>query len=169
MKNVLFLALVSLSSWAAVYSTGPIRLQYDDSHWRIGAAHNDKGNAQSEVLVGLEEKESFERYHSRFTVVAEDVSKFHTETPAGLKKYYRSVGEFLTNQRFQITNRKDTQLGGRAAYEITANQRDFGLGYRQWVVVEGNKAYLMTASTRLSKFDEKAPALTAMAESFNLK
>lgn len=54
------------------------------------------------------------------------------------------------------------------AFEILANQRDFGLSFQQLGFLDGDTAYLMTATVRTKKLGEYKVELEKMFQSVRL-
>jgi hypothetical protein len=71
-------------------------------------------------------------------------------------QYQKYTVDFLKSQRFQILSVEPVQLPkvNETAVEILANQRDFGLKFKQVIFVYEGKAYILTATTRTEKFDD---------------
>jgi hypothetical protein len=81
----------------------------------------------------------------------------------------------MKSQRFHILSSGPKVLAklGLPAFEIVANQRDFGLTFRQvvflWEAAGKPEAYLVTATTRTNKFDEYKKDLDGLFDSFTMK
>ncbi|NBY21271.1 hypothetical protein EBQ74_13790 [bacterium] len=52
------------------------------------------------------------------------------------------------------------------AFEVTANQRDFGLKFKQVAFVHEGKAYILTATARTEKFDSYKNDIKTIFDSF---
>lgn len=151
------------------------KFDYNDSSWQImpqrventSAQQIDKSMAQ-QTLVTLQRKQPDEKYHARFHVVTDSLEKFtDTKTPQ-LVQYQKHTVDFLKSQRFQILSVEPVTLPKvkETAVEIIANQRDFGLKFRQVLFIHGGKAYILTATTRTEKFDDYKPELKTIFDSF---
>ncbi len=168
-----------LLSFTPIYSAqyiDPIRnihFDYDDTTWELKetpvkpqAEEVDKSMAQK-TIVNLQKKLSDEKYHSRFSIVLDDASKVK-KTSAGIyKDYQKHTVEFLKSQRFDVISVKEVKLPKVAepAFEVMANQRDFGLLFRQVVFLKGDTAYLLTAATRTKKYEDYAKELDKIFDS----
>lgn len=167
----MFLVLIwSLSAFASSFSDslGRFKLDYPDN-WEISRKTAGNDPLSQGVLISLQRKNADDRYHPRFSVVVEETRRFGTTEPKGRALYQNYATEFLKSQRFQIQNQKDTTVSGNPALEVTAFQRDFGLTYRQWIVIgPSDSAYLLTAAARVKSFESYAAEFDKMAQSFKM-
>ncbi len=150
-------------------------LEYNDTLWRVVPKSTEKKTAADvdmemakRTLVTLERIPSDDKYHTRFSVVIDDLKKYEGNPLVQLTKYYKDALEFLKNQRFRILSTDPTKLPkvSEPAFEIVATQRDFGLTTRQLIIVHEKQAYLLTASTRNTVFDAQKAELAAVFDSF---
>ncbi len=170
LKTILLVALCGVAGAKPTdHLSGPVKIQFDSDRWEV-APQKGAFDAQRApgVLASVQERESFEKFNTRFSIVAEDTAKFRLDEAGGVDRYRHYALDFLSGQRFQIISKKEVQLAGISALQITAHQRDFGLTYRQWVVVIGQRAYLLTGAARIKRFDLVEKDLNAIAESFRL-
>lgn len=181
--RILLLGLFSLGATAAIYtqSDRPYQFDYDDGKWELVAGAKtaptqdvDKEMA-GKTLTTLQRKEADEKYRARFSVVVDDPSKLSKAAQADLAGYAKHAMQFMKDQRFHILSSEAKILPrlGVPAYEIVANQRDFGLTFRQIVFFwdKGGKreAYLLTAATRTNKYDAYKAELDQLFNSFAMK
>lgn len=160
---------------AAVFQDHHFELFYDDTAWerpaqrRASQAPEDRDHRlMQNVILNLQRKAADNRYHPRFSIVIEDAGRFQVSDPKGQSRYYDYVVGFLKSQRFQDVSQKAVQISARPGIEITGFQRDFGLKYRQWAVLDGDRAYLLTAAARADKFEGYAAEWETMVRSFRL-
>ena len=173
---VLIATTVYAGSTSFQHPSGQFRLVYDSDIWEIAPIERGTQRVeevdqriQQAIQVSLQRKVANDRYHPRFSVVVEDATRFDTKTPSGAENYRRYALDFLKSQRFQVLSQRSVTLGELPAYEITAYQRDFGLTYVQWIVLEGTRAFLLTGAARTQVFEERRAELDAMARSLQLK
>lgn len=153
---------LATAAWAAVYTPpgGGVQLTYDDNTWEVSTkrAAEEPGATPHQTLVALQRKEPDDRYHARFSVVADSLDSFRKRSPQGdlLDAYQKHASEFLQSQRFADIESHKTSLSipshSGAAWETTATHRDFGLKFRQLVFLTANKAVLVTMAARRDKF-----------------
>lgn len=174
-QKVMALLLISLFGWAATFEdpAGRFRISFQEP-WEVSAKdlrpEGDRGQMlPGSVLVGIQRKQADDGYHPRFSVVMEDARRFNTSEIAGQVRYKNYVVDFLKDQRFQIISQKTQMLvSGLPAFEITAFQRDFGLTYRQWAVMDGPRAFLLTAAARVKRFESYEVEIGQIMRSFEL-
>jgi hypothetical protein len=151
------------------------KLDYNESLWEVIPARVEKNDAQAidksmaqQTLVTLQKKVSDEKYHARFHVVTDTLEKFKDTQLPQIVQYQKHTVEFLKGQRFQILSVEPISLPNvkEMAVEIIANQRDFGLKFKQVIVLYEGKAYILTATTRTEKFDDYKSELNGMFNSF---
>ena len=164
---------------AAVYNNPAkgIQFEYDDTNWVVvpngGNSRPleavDKTMAER-TLVTVERKVADDKYKARFSVVVDPAEKFKGSEGERLLAYKQHAVDFLTGQRFHIMSTQKTTLANvkAPAVEIIANQRDFGLLFRQVAVLVGKDAYLLTAAARTKKFPDYQAEINKMFESFKL-
>ncbi len=178
--SILFLSL-SFPALAAQY-TNPERgfhFDYDDSTWDVVP---NKGNQNrpleavdktmaDRTLVTIQRKLADDKHHARFSVVVDPIGKFGTMETERLIGYQKHAVDFMKGQRFHIIEAKKVTLGKLKypAFEILANQRDFGLYFRQVAVLVGDEAYLLTAASRTAKFPQYATDINRFFDTFQLK
>lgn len=178
MKRLALLLCVAPTLFAAQYidPIRNIRFDYDDATWELKetpvkaqAEEVDKNMAQK-TIVNLQMRQADEKYHSRFSIVSDDASKIKKTKEGIFKDYQKHTVEFLKSQRFDILSIKEAKLAKVAepAFEIMANQRDFGLLFRQVVFLKGETAYLLTAATRTKKYETYAKELDKIFDSVEI-
>ncbi len=175
--------LLSFAAHGAHYGDAEKRFQfdYDDTKWEIVAASKaaptqdiDK-NMEGQTLVTLQRKEADEKYRARFSVVVDDPSKLTGSAKTELAGYAKHAVEFMKDQRFHVlsTDAKILPRLGAPTYEIVANQRDFGLSFRQvvffWDKTGKKEAFLLTAATRTNKYETYKAELDQIFNSFAMK
>lgn len=174
--------LLSLSARAAHFGTpeSAFQFDYDDAKWEVVAPAKtatldvDK-SMEGKTLVTLQRKEADEKYRARFSVVVDDPSKLSGSAKTELAGYAKHAVEFMREQRFHVlsTDAKILPRLGAPTYEIVANQRDFGLSFRQvvffWDKTGKREAYLLTAATRTNKYDAYKAELDQLFNSFAMK
>lgn len=177
----LLVLVASVTAKAATY-TNPDRafhFEYDDNKWDIVPNKgNDKRPLEAvdktmadRTLVTAQRKLADDKHHARFSVVIDPVDKFGKTEAERLIGYQKHAVEFMKGQRFHIIEVKKVTLGNLKypAFEILANQRDFGLYFRQVAVLVGNEAYLLTAAARTAKFPEYSADINRFFDTFALK
>ncbi len=178
MKFIPFILFFGLPVFSAQYiePLRNIRFDYDEATWEIkDAATKPQGeevdkNMAQKTIVNLQRKISDERYHSRFSLVLDDASKIKKTAPTLFESYQKHAVEFMKSQRFDVISTKEVKLPKikEPAFEIRANQRDFGLLFRQIVFLKGDTAYLLTAATRTLKYEAYEKEIDKMFNSFEL-
>lgn len=177
MRIYCLLSLMSLGLFGATFqsSSENFKFNYNDSNWEVvalrfeknGAEDIDKSMAQQTVAT-IHRIQADDKYHARFHVVTDSIAKFtDTKTPV-VSQYQKYTVEFLKSQRFQIFSVEPIQLPNvkETAFEIIANQRDFGLKFKQVIFVHSGKAYILTATTRTEKYDAYKNELKVIFDSF---
>lgn len=179
MKSFLLALVFSFSAYSTQYidPIRNIRFDYDDLTWEIKETpvkqqgeEVDKDMAQK-TIVTLQKKMADERYHSRFSIVVDDASQIKKKPDETLfDAYQKHAIDFMKSQRFDVISVKPVKLPKIAepAFEIRANQRDFGLLFKQIVFLRGDKAYLLTAAARTAKFDAYAKELDKIFDSVEI-
>jgi hypothetical protein len=173
----LFLLLITLAN-AQTFTNAErhFSFDYDESKWEVvpekpeekkRGADVDQAMAQK-TLVTIQRKDADDKYHARFSVVTDSITKYKGTPVEQLVEYRKHALEFLKSQRFHILTTDERKLPGvtEPAFEVTANQRDFGLTFRQVVFIHGTEAYLLTAATRTAKFDEYGKELKTVFDTF---
>lgn len=173
-QKVMALLFISLLGWAAIFEdpAGRFRISFQEP-WEPTKDSRSEGERSQmlpgRVLVGIQRKQKDDGYHPRFSVVMEDTRRFNTSEIAGQVRYKNYVVDFLKDQRFQIISQKTQMLvSGLPAFEITAFQRDFGLTYRQWGVMDRSHAFLLTAAARVKRFESYEVEMGQIMRSFEL-
>ncbi len=150
---------------------------YNDTLWRIVPKSSEKKTAADvdaemakRTQVTVERNLSDDKYHTRFSVVIDDLKKYKGTPLEQLTQYYRDALEFLKNQRFRVLSTGPVKLAkyGDSAFEIVATQRDFGLTTRQVILVQGGEAYLLTASARNTVYDAQKAEIEPFFNSFSV-
>jgi len=151
------------------------KFDYNEGNWELmpqrsekdGAQQIDKNMAQ-QTLVTIQKKQPDEKYHARFHVVTDSLDKFKEPKTPPLVQYQKHTVDFLKSQRFQILSVEPITLSKvkEMAVEIIANQRDFGLKFKEVIFIKDNKAYILTATTRTEKFDEYKSDIKMIFDSF---
>ena len=145
--------------------------EFDEEKWQIVPPRTgektdiDKQFAE-QTLVNVQRIKSDDKYHSRFSVVLEKADGGEGPLDARLTKYGEKARDFLEKQRFYVFSGKLVTFSGIKAFDIIANQRDFGLMFHQRVLLRGKDAYLLTAATRTKKFEEQEAEVDKMLDSF---
>ncbi len=183
MKAIVFLAAVfSVPGICALYKEAgrPYYFEYDDAKWQLVApsktpATQDVDKAmEGNTLTTLQRTEADEKYRARISVVVDDPAKA-TKGKGELADYAKHAVEFLKGQRFDVQSNEPKILPrlGTPAFEIVANQRDFGLTFRQvvflWETNGKKQAYLLTAATRTNKYDSYKAELDKVFNSFAMQ
>ncbi len=180
MNFFLLFPLFLLSAANAAVHTNNDRhfsFDYDEAKWEVvpDKAGDKKQSGQDvdramaqKTLVTVQRKDADDKYHARFSVVTDSLSGFKGSAVEQLVAYRKHALDFLKSQRFHIltTEERKLPLVPETAFEVTANQRDFGLTFRQVVFLHGNQAYLLTAATRTAKFEEYGKELQKVFDSF---
>lgn len=175
--------LVSLSARGAQFNQPdrPYAFEFDEAKWELVAgaerpATQDVDKAmEGRTLTTLQRRQADEKYRARFSVVVEDPTKVAGKGDGALAAYASHAIEFMKSQRFHILSSGPKAFGklGAPAFEIVANQRDFGLTFRQvvflWETKGKREAYLVTATTRTNKFDEYKKELDGLFDTFTMK
>lgn len=145
-------------------------LEYNESHWEFAPQKGPMPRQDIDratrlrTLVVLQSKEADEKYRARFSVVVEDVRHL---AGGGVLAYQKHALGFLKSQRFQNIKIDTLKIAGLPkAFEIIADQRDFGLTFRQVGFIIGNEGYLLTAAARISKFESYRKETDALLNSF---
>jgi hypothetical protein len=150
-----------------------ISFTYDENLWEVVPT---KAN-EKETLVNLQrkvaDKDGDTTYFSRISIVKEDttqVKKVKSSKLPKLQAYQIHAAEFLRSQRFDILSSEMKKVEGipAGAFEILANQRDFGLTFQQLGFLDGDTAYLLTATVRTKKLGEYKAELAKMFQSVRL-
>jgi hypothetical protein len=171
-------ALLGRLAVGAAYTSpsGGFSLDYDEANWEVvkgpTAAKQDVDEKMAErTLVTLQRKNADEKYRTRFSVVEDDASHYTQPGLERLVAYNQHAVDFLKSQRFRILSTAPRTLPkvGEPGVETVANQRDFGLTFRQVVFLRGKNAYLLTAATRTNRFETYGKEIQALFESFHFK
>lgn len=168
---------LSLSAQAAKYTHegGDFSVTFDEAIWEVSKKWDGKeaeGQNPYESLVAIQKKAADKQYHTRFSVVREDATRFLKE-PDPLAAYHQYALKFLESQAFgnmQVEKGKKI-LGGvsKEAIQTVASQRSFGLTFKQVVFLDGKYAYLLTAAVRQESFNDEQKEIDPLFESFKLK
>jgi hypothetical protein len=185
MINRTLRSIPSLFLFAAVIFSTPLviaaqlqpsfRLTYDEKNWEAVSSTKDSKIPPKETvdqvmaektLTVLQRKNSDDKYRARVSVVMDPLKK----EEASLAAYQKHAVDFMKSQRFTILSQEPKKLPhiSESAMEITANQRDFGLTFRQIIFVKGENAYLLTATTRTDKFASYEKEIEEILSSFHL-
>lgn len=151
--------------------------EYDETKWEIVPEKPEERKQGQDVdramaektLVTVQRKQADDKYHARFSVVVDSLEKFKGTPAEQLVGYRKHALDFLKSQRFHILSTSEAKLPGvpgTAAFEVVANQRDFGLTFRQEGFLRDNQAYLLTGATRTAKFEEYQKELQRFFETF---
>lgn len=150
---------------------------YDESLWEVAPIKT----GEKETLLNLQrktpDKEGDTTYFSRISVVRENISKnpavqnlISKKKLSSLQAYQGHAAEFMRSQRFDILSsdlKKASGIPG-GAFELVANQRDFGLTFQQWGFVFEDQAFLVTATVRTKKFPEYKAELEQLFQSIKI-
>ncbi len=173
----ILLALVLVAN-AAQFTNDDRRFkfEYDEPRWEVvpeKPADKQKGDAvdramAQKTLVTVQRKVADDKYHARFSVVTDSLDKFKGTPEEKAKAYRAHAIDFLKSQRFHILSTEDKKLPGitEPVVEIVANQRDFGLTFKQVIFLKGNEAYMLTAATRTAKYDEYQKEVSRFFDTF---
>jgi dihydroxyacetone kinase-like predicted kinase len=165
MRISFFLSFLTAVVFGATYQSPNqnLKFDYDETQWEVMPERVEKNEAQQvdkkmaqQTLVAVQRKQPDEKYHARFHVVTDSLEKFKDTKIPMVVQYQKYTVDFLKSQRFQILSVEPVQLPkvNETAVEILANQRDFGLKFKQVIFVYEGKAYILTATTRTEKFDD---------------
>lgn len=173
--TIFILVLSGFVARAAVFkcSENGFQFEYDDTAWELvpqaaaTGADVDKKMAEK-TLVTVQRKLADTKYHSRFSIVTDNAERFAKEGKSLLESYRDHAAEFLKEQRFQSVSTQEAKLSKVAtpAFELTGNQRDFGLKFHQLVFLKDETAYLLTVAARSDKFEIQAAELQKFFDTF---
>ncbi|MEZ4751100.1 MAG: hypothetical protein R3B54_10905 [Bdellovibrionota bacterium] len=175
-KYVFSLVFAVFPALGATYTHqgGDFSFQFDDKAWEVSKKWDSKeveGQNAYESLVAIQKKAADEDYHTRFSVVREDASRFLSEKDP-LGAYHRYALKFLESQAFgnvQVERNRDLVPAlKREAIETVASQRSFGLTFKQVIFLDGKYAYLLTAAVRREKFPSEKKEIDPLFQSFTL-
>jgi len=137
------------------------RFSYDEKQWEVVSSNELQKKRGEDIdltmasmtLVTVQHKVADEKYHARFSVVVDKRPSSGTEAEK-VAAYQKHAVEFMKSQRFHILaiRQKPLPKVNEPAFEIQANQRDFGLRFRQVVFLRGGEAYLLTAAARTEHY-----------------
>ena len=169
------IAFLSVASLHAAQLAHPIKgfsVNYDSGLWELvdkkspqsaipSQADQDKKTAEQTLFI-LQQKETSEKYHPRITLIEDtgkEVQKLQGGGTERLRQYENHATQFLKSQRFTIHAQEPKTFANLSVpvVEIVAHQRDFGLKFIQWVFLKNEKAYILTAATRINSFDSFRP------------
>lgn len=177
--SVCFLAFFSSFGKSVTFSdpVSHFNFVYDESLWEVTPIKT----GEKETLLSLQrktpDKEGDTTYFSRVSVVKEGIAKNQSVQDLILKKklsplqaYQGHAAEFLRSQRFDIISSDLKKAAGipGGAFELIANQRDFGLTFQQWGFVFEDQAFLVTATVRTKKFPEYKAELEQLFQSIKV-
>jgi len=173
----LFLALISSGAIAAVYQNPAhsFHFDYDDVAWELVANGSSTRPLEAvdktmneRTLVTVQRRVADDKYRARFSVVLDPIEKFGKTDTERLIAYQKHAVDFMKGQRFHVIEVKKVELPKLKfpAFEILANQRDFGLYFRQVAVLVGNEAYLLTAAARTAKFPDYTKEINRFFDTF---
>lgn len=169
------LVLLSTPLLSAVFEEpqSGLSFSYDEANWE---PTQEKATG-AETLLSLQrktpDKEGDTVYFSRISIVKEPldkISKLNGVKLSPLQSYQNHAVNFLKSQRFDVISaeaKKDTTLPG-GAFEVLANQRDFGLTFQQMGFVTKDSGFLITATVRTKKFPEYKEELSKLFQSVKL-
>jgi hypothetical protein len=179
MRSLFALFLFSFCAFGTTYQSSQFfpnfKFDYSEGNWEVVPPRVEKSDAQAidksmaqQTLVTVQRKQPDEKYHARFHVVTDSLEKFKDSKVPQIIQYQKHTVDFLKSQRFQILSVEPTTLPQvkETAVEIIANQRDFGLKFKQVVFIHQGKAYILTATTRTEKFDSYKSELTVIFNTF---
>ena len=158
-----------------VHPTEGFRFEYDDKHWGISSnkvptiEKSEKNKFRT--LVALQRKKPDDGYFARFSVVAQSLEPFKKKSKKPLQAYHQHGVDFLKSQRFgNFESRQGKKILPKVpgtAFETVANQRDYGLTFKQIVFARGNDAFQLTAGTRTDKFPSYQKEINQILMSFS--
>lgn len=172
----LLICLFSVSALGARYHRPHYGFffEYDESKWELvpdpketsQAPEVDKKMAEK-TLVTVQRKQADEKYHARFSVVV-DNKELSSKGTTPLAAYHKHALDFLKSQRFHVVSSEEKKLRNvdSPAIEIIANQRDFGLTFRQVIFLRDKEAYLLTVATRTKSYDSLRAETNRFFDSF---
>lgn len=181
MRPVFFLIFFASAVFGATFETANkapepnIKFTYPEAHWEVLPPRTEKEAAQQvdknmaqQTLVVIQRKQADEKYHARFHVVTDSVEKFKNTKLPLIVQYQNYVVDFLKNQRCMILSNEPIQLPlvKETAIEVMANQRDFGLKFKQVAFIHEGRAFILTATARTEKFDNYKEDIKAIFDSF---
>lgn len=150
---------------------------YDDALWEVAPIKT----GEKETLLNLQrktpDKEGDTTYFSRISVVKEGISKNQSVQNLIVKKklsplqaYQGHAADFMRSQRFDILSSDLKKVPGipGGAFELVANQRDFGLTFQQWGFIFEDQAFLVTATVRTKRFPEYKAELEQLFQSIKI-
>lgn len=162
---------------AATFNHPGLSFEYNEKNWElIQPQKSDEKSIDAEMngktLITLQRKNADEKYRARFSVVVDSVSKAKPargESPVAA--YTRYSQEFLKSQRFSVLDQKTGTLGNPplASTDTVLFQRDFGLKFRQVIVVKEASAYLMTFTSRQKPFEDYVAEIESVLSSLRFK
>lgn len=154
---------------------------YDESLWEVAPIKTNEKETLLNLQRKIPDKEGDTTYFSRISVVKEDLSKNQSvqniiskkKLPVAsgqLQAYQSHAADFLRSQRFDILSSDPKKAPGipGGAFELVANQRDFGLTFQQWGFVFENQAFLVTATVRTKKFSDYKTELSELFQSIKI-
>lgn len=142
-----------------------LSVEYSKILWEeIKPAATTRDPALDEMtLLSLQRKTVEEDYHSRFSVVVEALKGKEKDS---LSAYSERAVSFLKSQRFQILSVEPFSSPTiPTMVRITAQQRDFGLTFSQFLFLREGKGYLVTGTTRTKVHPEQSKELEQMVQS----
>lgn len=169
------LVLLSAPLFGAVFedSQSGLSFSYDEANWEL----TQEKATGAETLLSLQrktpDKEGDTVYFSRISIVKEPlnkISKLNGVKLSPLQGYQNHAVNFLKSQRFDVLSaepKKDSTVPG-GAFEVIANQRDFGLTFQQMGFVTKDSGFLITATVRTKKFQDYKDEFSKLFQSVKL-
>ena len=159
-----------------------ISFSYDENVWdpvpqsQIEGPRDGDADRQvvEQTLAGLSHKVAEDKYHTRFSVVRDNLANLKGQlkgkSPSEqLLIYQKHAVDFMKSQRFRILSSEMIRLPNVKVpgIEILADQRDFGLTFRQIVFLKDGEAFLLTAAARSKSYPKYQPELEKIFNSFS--
>ncbi len=140
-----------------------ISLSYPDPEWvkveiPTASASVDQ-KMKEQTLLTIQKAKADDGYHARFSVVTDSATPFKKKDKSLAESYEAHAIDFLKSQRFTILSQERKKLPNAptTGLEVVAHQRDFGLTFRQHILLQGERAYLLTAASRSQQSKEYQP------------
>lgn len=184
MKQFFLSALISSFAFGLTTYTDAksgVSVKYDEKVWEVVEVPTAPAKEQvdtsmaEQTLVTLQRKVADDKYRARFSIVTDNAAKVKPVDAAKepldkLKAYKAHSVAFMKSQRFDILLEELMKFQAqREAFQIVANQRDFGLTFKQIGFLVGDTAYLITATARTAKYESYVPEMNALFASVSIK
>ena len=150
------------------------QLTYDPQAWRLAPAAKDKDvPASYQTVVTIEKIASEDGYHARFSVVRDVIQKKQAAVDLLLQYGMKKALPFLEAQGFLIQlsgvrqpkERITLKKWPAPAFEILASHQHYDLTVHQWILLQGDFCYLLTAAAKIKRYALQKVELDAFFES----